>query len=109
MKTPYFLLNVYTEFSGGRFFPNPLFYSEIICYNGENNKKEGVSMRTIQAAALTEAVAGLCIQANTHLPPDIAAALDHARQREPWPLAKETLGLLWDNLELAEEKVLPIS
>ena len=65
-------------------------------------------MRTIPAAAITEAVAKLCIQANTHLPPDIAAALDANRHREPWPLAKETLGLLWDNLELAEQKNLPI-
>ena len=60
-------------------------------------------MRTIQAAALTDAVAKLCIQANTHLPADIVAALDATRQGEPWPLAKETLGLLWENMELAEE------
>ena len=65
-------------------------------------------MRTISAAAITDAVAQLCIQANTHLPPDIAAALDRARQSEPWPLAKETLGLLWDNLELAQAKDLPV-
>lgn len=65
-------------------------------------------MRTIQAARLTEAVAGLCIQANTRLPADIVAALESARSREPWPLARETLGLLWDNLELAEEKHLPV-
>lgn len=65
-------------------------------------------MRTIQAAAITETVAKLCIQANTRLPGDIVAALDAARQSEPWPLARETLGLLWDNLGLAEEKNLPI-
>ena len=65
-------------------------------------------MRTIQAAALTETVAQLCIQANTHLPQDIVAALDRTRKSEPWPLAKETLGLLWENMELAEEKNLPV-
>ena len=65
-------------------------------------------MRTIWAAAITETVAKLCIQANTRLPGDIVAALDAARQSEPWPLARETLGLLWDNLELAEEKNLPV-
>ena len=59
-------------------------------------------MRTISAAAVTDAVAKLCIQANTHLPPDIVSALDRTRREEPWPLAKETLGLLWDNLELAD-------
>ena len=65
-------------------------------------------MRTISAAAITDAVAQLCIQANTHLPDDIVAALDRTRHEEPWPLAKETLGLLWDNLELAQSKDLPI-
>ena len=36
-------------------------------------------MRTIRAAAITETVAKLCIQANTRLPGDIVAALDAAR------------------------------
>ena len=65
-------------------------------------------MRIISAAAVTDAVAKLCIQANTHLPPDIVSALDRTRREEPWPLAKETLGLLWDNLELAEREELPV-
>ena len=65
-------------------------------------------MRTITAAAITDTVARLCVQANTHLPDDIVAALDRRRKEEPWPLAKETLGLLWDNMELAEQKDLPI-
>ena len=65
-------------------------------------------MRTITAAAIMDTVARLCIQANTHLPEDIVAALDRRRKEEPWPLAKETLGLLWDNMELAEQKDLPV-
>ena len=65
-------------------------------------------MRTISAAAITEVVAALCIKANTQLPPDIVAALDEARQTEPWPLAKQTLSLLWDNMELAEARNLPV-
>ena len=65
-------------------------------------------MRVIPAAAITETVADLCIKANTRLPDDIIAAMDKARNTEPWPLAKQTLGLLWDNMELAEEKNLPI-
>ena len=65
-------------------------------------------MKTISAAEITQIVARLSIQANTHLPPDIVAALDRTRRDEPWPLARETLDLLWDNLELAEEKSLPI-
>ena len=65
-------------------------------------------MRTISAAQLTDTVARLCIQANTQLPPDIAAALDRSRREEPWPLARDTLELLWDNKQLAQETHMPI-
>jgi len=65
-------------------------------------------MKTISAAAITETVARLCIQANTKLPEDVISALYRDRNTEPWPLAKETLDLLWTNLEVAEEQSLPI-
>ena len=65
-------------------------------------------MRTISAAAITDTVARLCVEANIHLPADIRNALDEARKNEPWPLAKETLDLLWKNMEMAGEKNLPI-
>ena len=65
-------------------------------------------MRTISASEITRAVARLCVQANTQLPDDVASALDRSRRSEPWPLARETLDLLWDNLELAGQKSLPI-
>ena len=48
-------------------------------------------MRTISAQEITDTVARLCIEANTRLPQDVQAALDKARQEEPWPLAKNTL------------------
>mgnify|MGYP000290853142 FL=1 len=50
-------------------------------------------MRTISAQEITDTVARLCIEANTRLPQDVQAALDKARQEEPWPLAKSTLDL----------------
>lgn len=65
-------------------------------------------MRTISAAAITDAVARLCVRANTQLPPDVAATLNRCCQAEPWPLARETLGLLQANLVRAEERDLPI-
>lgn len=65
-------------------------------------------MRTVSAAGITAAVSRLCIRANTVLPDDVAAALERFRQTEPWPLAKETIGLLQDNLNLARERDLPI-
>lgn len=65
-------------------------------------------MRTLQAETIARTVAQLCIQANTTLPADVAAALDESRKSEPWPLAGQTLELLWKNMELAGEKNLPI-
>ena len=65
-------------------------------------------MREIKAAAITQAVAALCIQANSRLPADVGAALATARAAEPWPLAKHTLGLLEKNLEMANACDLPI-
>lgn len=65
-------------------------------------------MRTIAAQAITDTVARLCIEANTRLPRDVQEALDKARAEEPWPLAKNTLDLLWSNLAAAREEELPI-
>ena len=50
----------------------------------------------------------LCIRANTQLPPDVKQALDNAHAAEPWPLARQTLELLQQNLCVAAEKDLPI-
>ena len=66
------------------------------------------AVRELPAAAITDAVERLCIEANTRLPADVKAALDKAEAAEPWPLAKETLGLLQKNLCAAKEKDLPI-
>ena len=65
-------------------------------------------MRTVTASAITDTVARLCIQANLKLPDDVSAALARSRRTEPWPLAKATLDLLWDNMELADQRQLPI-
>ena len=65
-------------------------------------------MRTISAQQITDPVARLCIEANTRLPRDVQEALDKARAEEPWPLAKNTLDLLWSNLAAAKEEDLPI-
>ena len=46
-----------------------------------------MSIREIPAAAITDAVEALCIEANTQLPADVKAALDKAEANEPWPLA----------------------
>ena len=65
-------------------------------------------MRTVTASAITDTVARLGLQANLKLPEDVSAALARSRRTEPWPLAKTTLDLLWDNMELADQRQLPI-
>lgn len=66
------------------------------------------TVRTIDAAAIRDAVEALCIEANTSLPADVKAALDRAQAAEPWPLAKQTLELLQQNLCVAAQEELPI-
>lgn len=65
-------------------------------------------MRILSSDAVRDAVARLCIRANTQLPPDVEAALARSRQEEPWPLAQSTLGLLLENLDAARARALPI-
>ena len=67
-----------------------------------------MSIREVNAVAITDAVEELCIRANTQLPPDVKQALDNAHAAEPWPLARQTLELLQQNLWVAAEKELPI-
>ena len=65
-------------------------------------------MKIITEEQIASAVAGLCIRANTSLPADVQNALDKARKTEPWPLAAQTLELLWDNLDIAKGRGVPI-
>ena len=65
-------------------------------------------MRTIQASQISETVRRLCIEANTRLPDDIRRRLDEAAQAEPWPLARNILGILKKNYEIAEQTDVPI-
>ena len=65
-------------------------------------------MRIITADEITHAVAKLCIDANNRLSPDMAGALHAAYKAEDWPIAKQTLGTLCENLAVAEKTGLPI-
>ena len=58
-------------------------------------------MRDIPASAVTAAVKALCVPANNQLPPDVEAAVRGAYESEPWPIAKQTLGTLCQNLDAA--------
>lgn len=65
-------------------------------------------VRELNVAEITEAVERLCIDANLNLPPDVAAALERAKAREPWPLARDTLGKIGENVTAAKEMGLAI-
>lgn len=65
-------------------------------------------VRTLDVAEITGAVARLCVDANLRLSPDMAAALERARETEPWPLARDTLGKISENMEAAAEMGLAI-
>ena len=65
-------------------------------------------MRSLDASAITELVRSLCIEANLHLPADVERALRRAAETEPWPLARDTLGSLCENLDAARAHALPI-
>ena len=66
------------------------------------------NIRELSADCIRDAVEALCIEANTTLPTDVKAALDKAEAQEPWPLAKQTLQLLQQNLCVAADQELPI-
>lgn len=54
-------------------------------------------MREISAGAVTEAVARLCVAANTRLTRDVTEAIAAAREREDWPVAREILDRIIEN------------
>ncbi len=57
-------------------------------------------MRTIQSERITEAVARMCIQANTRLPRDVKDAIAAARQAEDWPVAQDILDRIMENYSI---------
>ena len=65
-------------------------------------------MREIQAADVIEAVAGMCIKANTELPRDVRNKFEQAMAEETSPSAKEVLRQLLENADLAMETKLPL-
>lgn len=65
-------------------------------------------MRFLSCNEITEAVAELCITANTVLPSDVRSLIDIAEQSEKSPAGREVLRDLHENYILAERERLPI-
>lgn len=65
-------------------------------------------MREIEASAITEAVAKLCVDANIRLPEDVRRCLAEKSEEEPWAPAKEILERITENYGIAETEEIPI-
>lgn len=65
-------------------------------------------MRTLEVSEVTKAVKELCIKANHKLAPDMEKALLDAGKREESELGKKILGQLKENLDIAENDMIPI-
>ena len=59
-------------------------------------------MREINASAITETVARLCVEANRHLPQDVRDCIACAREQEPWAAAQEILDRIRENYQIAD-------
>lgn len=65
-------------------------------------------MRTIDASVITDAIKGLFIQANYILPADVLKKLGEFRQKECKNTAKNIIGILEENAEIARKDDIPI-
>ena len=65
-------------------------------------------VRSVNVELLTENIKEMCIQANHFLTPDMDKAMRAAHEIETKPLAKQILGQLLENLDIAGEDMIPI-
>ncbi|OUN90274.1 fumarate hydratase [Blautia sp. An46] len=65
-------------------------------------------IRSVNTELLTENIKEMCIQANHYLAPDMEKAMREAYDKESKPLAKQILGQLLENLDIAGEDMIPI-
>ena len=65
-------------------------------------------MREISAQVITETVKKLCIEANCKLPKDMKACIEKSYETEPWLGAKNILGKIIENYNIAENENKPI-
>lgn len=65
-------------------------------------------MREINASVITDSVKKLCIDANCHLTSDIKECIANFHKNESWPQAKEILGRIIENYEIADENNQPV-
>jgi fumarate hydratase subunit alpha len=65
-------------------------------------------VRIVESGLITEAVRNACIEANRDLPPDVRDCIRAALEREPWPPARDMLGKIIENFEIASRRRSPV-
>lgn len=66
------------------------------------------SMRSINTRDIIENIKEMCIEANYKLASDVHTSIGEAKQNETSPIGKLVLGQLCDNLDIAENELIPI-
>ena len=65
-------------------------------------------MREIDLKIIENKIAELCIEANHHLGDDVKKCISKAAFEETWPVAKDVLASIEENISIAEEGVFPL-
>ncbi len=65
-------------------------------------------MRELPAQLITDTVKRLCVEANCHLPRDMKKCIQKSFDLETWPGAREILGQIMENYEIADAENQPI-
>ena len=65
-------------------------------------------VRNVDVELLTKNIKEMCIKANHYLAPDMEKAMREACEKESKPLAKQILGQLLENLDIAGKDMIPI-
>lgn len=65
-------------------------------------------MREIRSGQITESIRRLCIKANRLLPEDVQKRISTASETETWPIARDILRDIQENIRIAEEHQMPV-
>ena len=65
-------------------------------------------MRELDVSVVRDTVARLCIEANTHLPADVKAAILDFQVKEDWAIARNVLDNIVENFRIADAEQVPI-
>lgn len=65
-------------------------------------------MRELDVQCIADKIAQLCVEANHYLGEDIKACIRQKAEEETWPVAKDVLASIEENIAIAEEGVFPL-